>query len=130
MTGLPMKKYVPIWLIGLGVTLAVIIIPVLLFLPRGNPPSCHPDAAAQIMKTTHWTWESEPFNVPWRDQPVTIGKINQINNFCIGAQGNQKQCMSCHSGYGWQEDAAYDFGVQENVDCLACHADPPTHPKG
>ena len=31
-----MKKYLPIWLIGLGVTLAVIIIPILLFLPKGR----------------------------------------------------------------------------------------------
>jgi len=161
-----MKKYVPIWLIGLGVTLAVIVIPIILFLPKGEPPldnpkahlqptaihvshadivkgpfdtpqevtrnclSCHPEAAAQVMQTTHWTWESEPFNVPWRDQPVTIGKINQINNFCIGAQGNQKQCMSCHAGYGWQEYEAYDFANPENVDCLTCHADTNLYGKG
>src|SRR5436189_4776614 len=36
---------------------------------------CHPNAASQVMKTTHWTWESKAFNVPWRDVPVTIGKI-------------------------------------------------------
>ena len=61
---------------------------------------CHEDAAAQVMKTTHWTWESKAFDVPWRDTPVTIGKINQINNFCIGSQGNENKCMSCHAGYG------------------------------
>ena len=161
-----MRKRIPVWLIGLIVTLAVIIIPVTVFWPKASPPAddpqaaiqptpihtshadivqgplttpqevtrncltCHADAAGEVMKTSHWTWESEPFNVPWRDEPVTIGKANQINNFCIGAQGNQKQCMSCHTGYGWQEDAAYDFGVQENVDCLACHADPSTYAKG
>src|SRR5215470_7564405 len=64
---------------------------------------CHPDAASQVMKTTHWTWESKQFNVPWRDVPVTIGKINQINNFCIGTQGNENKCMTCHAGYGWEE---------------------------
>jgi octaheme c-type cytochrome (tetrathionate reductase family) len=161
-----MKKFLPIWLIGLGVTLAVIIIPIVIFLPKASQPKdnpdsslpqqpihtshtdlmsgpyatgqevtkacleCHADAAAQVMKTTHWTWESRPFNVPWRDQPVTIGKINQINNFCIGAQGNQKQCMTCHTGYGWQENAAYDFTNPLNVDCLACHADMSTYAKG
>ena len=161
-----MRKRIPVWLIGLIVTLAVIIIPVTVFWPKASPTAddpqaaiqptpvhtshgdivqgplttpqevtrncltCHADAAGEVMKTSHWTWESEPFNVPWRDEPVTIGKANQNNNFCIGAQGNQKQCMSCHSGYGWQEDAAYDFGVQENVDCLACHADPSTYAKG
>ncbi|MFZ6030048.1 MAG: tetrathionate reductase family octaheme c-type cytochrome [Chloroflexota bacterium] len=92
--------------------------------------TCHPGAAVQVMQTTHWTWESQPVNVPWRDEAVTIGKANQINNFCIGAQGNQKKCMSCHTGYGWEEDVAYDFANPENVDCLVCHADTATYGKG
>ena len=25
---------------------------------------CHPDAATQLMSTTHWTWESKSFDVP------------------------------------------------------------------
>ena len=25
---------------------------------------CHEDAATQLMKTTHWTWESKAFDVP------------------------------------------------------------------
>lgn len=91
---------------------------------------CHPDASAQVMQTTHWTWESEPFDVPWRDEPVTIGKINQINNFCIGSQGNQKRCMTCHTGYGWTEEWEYDFSNQLNVDCLACHASGSLYAKG
>ena len=90
---------------------------------------CHPDSAEQFMHTTHWTWESEPFDIPWRDEPVTIGKKNQINNFCIGTQGNQDKCMTCHAGYGWS-DANFDFDNQESVDCLACHADMATYAKG
>ncbi|MFN8594795.1 MAG: hypothetical protein U0559_01220 [Anaerolineae bacterium] len=35
--------------------------------------------------------KQKPFTVTWRTQPVTIGKANQINNFCISAQGNQKR---------------------------------------
>lgn len=85
--------------------------------------SCHSDAAAQLMQTTHWTWESEPFTVPGTGETVTIGKINQINNFCIGTQGNESKCMSCHTGYGWEEGRDYDFTREENVDCLVCHAD-------
>jgi len=158
-----MKKRIPVWLIGLLVTLAVLAIPVVVFWPRSSPVrddpqsalrptpihvshadivrgpletpqevtrtclSCHPDSATQLMATTHWTWESEPFQVPWRDEPVTIGKINQINNFCIGAQGNQRDCMTCHIGYDWREGEPYDFSIQENVDCLVCHADPVTY---
>jgi octaheme c-type cytochrome (tetrathionate reductase family) len=91
---------------------------------------CHPDAAAQVMATTHWTWESQPVQVPWRDEPVTIGKINQINNFCIGTQGNQKTCMTCHIGYDWQENSSYDFSKAANVDCLACHAETSAYAKG
>ncbi len=81
------------------------------------------------MHTTHWTWESEPVTVPWRDEPVTIGKKNQINNFCIGTQGNERTCMSCHAGYGWS-DAEFDFSEPSNVDCLVCHADVSTYGKG
>jgi octaheme c-type cytochrome (tetrathionate reductase family) len=91
---------------------------------------CHEDAATELMATSHWTWESQPFDVPWRDEPVTIGKANQINNFCIGAQGNQKSCMSCHTGYGWAENQEYDFTISENVDCLACHADTALYTRG
>ncbi len=92
--------------------------------------ACHQDAAAEVMKTTHWTWESKPVDVPWRSGPVTIGKINQINNFCIGTQGNENSCMSCHVGYGWQAGKVLQQSIPENVDCLACHADPALYAKG
>ncbi len=92
--------------------------------------ACHPDAARDVMKTSHWTWESKAQTVPWRAQPVTIGKANQINNFCIGAQGNENKCMSCHAGYGWEAGRAAQQARPENVDCLACHADPATYGKG
>ena len=82
---------------------------------------CHADSAQEFMHTTHWTWESDAVTVPWRNEPVTIGKANQINNFCISAQGNEKKCMTCHAGYGWS-DSSFDFDNPENVDCLACHA--------
>jgi len=91
--------------------------------------TCHPNAANEMMGTSHFKWESEPFDVPWRDEDVTIGKKNQINNFCIGTQGNEKKCMSCHVGNGW-EDENFDFTEPTNVDCLACHADTSTYAKG
>ncbi len=89
---------------------------------------CHPDAAQQVMGTVHWTWESQPYDIPGRDEPVTIGKKNQINNFCIGIQGNWNTCTSCHAGYGWL-DAGFDFTAQENVDCLVCHDQTATYAK-
>lgn len=90
---------------------------------------CHQEAASEIMKTTHWTWEGQPVSVPWREETVTIGKKNQINNFCIGTQGNQQKCMICHIGYGW-EDENFNFKDSENIDCLACHADMTIYAKG
>ncbi len=155
-----LRKNKYIWLIGLVITLAVIIIPIVVFASNRTPPrddpqaglverpphtdhsallkgpyesgsdvtaaclECHEEAALDVMKTVHWTWESEPVEVPGHDGLVaTIGKKNQINNFCIGSQGNEKKCMSCHAGYGWEDDRTFDFNNPLNVDCLICHAD-------
>ena len=90
---------------------------------------CHLATGEEMIHTTHFTWEGNPVTAPWRDEPVTIGKANQINNFCIGTQGNEKKCMTCHAGYGWS-DNSFDFSNPENVDCLACHADTTTYAKG
>jgi len=157
-----------IWIYGLLGTLAILVIPLVVFWPRSaaaepldhpwdfvtpQSPShtdhsplmpgpydtpqevtarcleCHPKAADEVMHTTHWTWESEPVQVSWRDDPVTVGKKNAGNNFCIGIQGNWPKCTTCHIGYGW-EDANFDFNNPNNVDCLACHADINLYAKG
>ena len=76
---------------------------------------CHTEAAKQIHKTKHWTWE---FLNP--DNKQRLGKRNILNNFCITPQSNFAHCTNCHVGYGWV-DEKYDFTVQENVDCLVCH---------
>ncbi len=151
-----MNKSKYIWVVGLVVTLIIIIVPVVLFVPgfakttddpwehlpvrkshvdhtdlisgpfESGPEvtkkclECHETAAHDVMQTVHWTWESEPYTVPGRDEPITTGKKNSLNNFCIGIQSNWPGCTSCHAGYGW-EDADFDFNNQENVDCLVCH---------
>lgn len=152
----PPTKKTWIWLASLFGTLALIAVPLFLFLPReaaaiDQPQAhlpvrkphtdhthllsgpfesgsevtvacleCHPDSAGEVMQTTHWTWESEPFQPEGRDAPVTVGKKNSLNNFCLGIQSNWAGCTSCHAGYGW-DDADFDFTNQENVDCLVCH---------
>lgn len=157
------KKYV--WIIGLVLTIAIILIPIILFLPRSNQViddpwanvpvriphtdhtdiiqgpfetgsevtqrclECHEESAQEIMKTTHWTWESRPYILEDRNTPITIGKKNSLNNFCIGIQSNWPGCTSCHAGYGW-EDANFDFSIEENVDCLVCHDQTGTYIKG
>ncbi|MGB5603943.1 MAG: multiheme c-type cytochrome, partial [Gammaproteobacteria bacterium] len=76
---------------------------------------CHTEAAKQVMKTKHWTWE---FLNP--DNKQRLGKKNILNNFCITPQSNFAHCTKCHAGYGWVDDT-YGFTKQENVDCLVCH---------
>jgi len=81
---------------------------------------CHPNASAEVMKTTHWNWQGEEVTVPGHVGSVRIGKRNVINNFCIGIQSNWPACTMCHIGYGW-EDENFDFTDQTLVDCLVCH---------
>jgi octaheme c-type cytochrome (tetrathionate reductase family) len=98
-----------------------------------NCLSCHPDAASDVMMTSHWTWQSEPVQIAGQDKPVTVGKINQINGYCIGISGNEQKCSSCHIGYEWEQiesNGAYNFTNTENVDCLVCHANPDLYSKG
>lgn len=76
---------------------------------------CHTEAAKQVHKTKHWTWE---FINPATKRK--LGKKNVINNFCTATQTNQTFCSACHVGYGWKDDK-FDFTKEENVDCLACH---------
>ena len=64
---------------------------------------CHEDAAAEVMKSSHWTWLSpEEMKVPGHKTPQRIGKKNLFNNFCINLNSNWPRCTSCHIGYGWK----------------------------
>ncbi len=85
--------------------------------------TCHTEAAKQIQKTKHWTWEF--LNTETNQK---LGKKHIINNFCTAVESNQKFCTACHVGYGW-EDSKYDFSKQENVDCVVCHESTGTYRK-
>lgn len=160
-----MKNFKYIWIVGIIVTLAIIIVPVLILMPKDAKAQddpweyvpiqkphtdhseivqgpfesgsdvtrtcleCHEDAAFEVMQTAHWTWESQPYFLDGRDGPITVGKKNSLNNFCIGVQSNWEGCTSCHAGYGW-DSANFDFSNQENVDCLVCHETTGTYVKG
>jgi octaheme c-type cytochrome (tetrathionate reductase family) len=76
---------------------------------------CHTEAAGQIHRTKHWSWE---FINPANQQK--LGKKNVLNNFCISIPANTPFCTSCHVGYGWK-DASFDFKAEDKVDCLVCH---------
>lgn len=77
--------------------------------------ACHTEAAKQVHKSKHWTWE---FLNPATGQ--RLGKKHVINNFCTAVPSNYEFCTACHVGYGWK-DQHFDFSAQENVDCLVCH---------
>ncbi len=63
---------------------------------------CHEDAAHEVTQTVHSTWESPPVLLEGRDEPVTIGKKNSINNFCIGIQGNWTGCTRSQARFSNQ----------------------------
>jgi octaheme c-type cytochrome (tetrathionate reductase family) len=79
--------------------------------------SCHTERDKEVMATAHWTWSRE---VERDGEVVTIGKVNLVNNFCTGANGNNGSCMKCHIGYGWN-GKDFDFNEPTNIDCLVCH---------
>ena len=76
---------------------------------------CHTEAAKQIHRTSHWTWE---FLNP--DNKQRLGKRNIVNNFCTAVPSNYEFCTACHVGYNWK-DETFDFTSETNVDCLVCH---------
>ena len=82
---------------------------------------CHADAAAQVMRTSHWSWAGEDAVDPRTGEPIRIGKRNLQNNFCISIAGNWPRCTSCHVGYGWRDDTFFETATEEHVDCLVCH---------
>ncbi len=85
--------------------------------------NCHTEAAKQIHKTKHWTWE---YVNPETGQK--LGKKNVINNFCTSTTSNEAFCSSCHIGYGWK-DASFDFSQETAVDCVVCHDTTGTYKK-
>ncbi|MFA5242623.1 MAG: tetrathionate reductase family octaheme c-type cytochrome [Sulfuricella sp.] len=77
--------------------------------------SCHTEAARQIHRTKHWTWE---YVNP--DNMQRLGKKNVLNNYCVAIPSNYAFCNTCHVGYG-RKDKNFDFSSEANVDCLVCH---------
>jgi ribosomal protein S27AE len=77
---------------------------------------CHTEAAKQVMGSIHWTWD---FINPENGQ--RLGKRRVINAFCGNVASNEPRCTSCHAGYGWEDEATFDFAAERNVDCLVCH---------
>lgn len=88
--------------------------------------SCHNKRADEIMHSNHWNWGREEY-VAGRGI-VNLGKKNAINNFCIGAKGNEQSCAKCHISFG-MTDNAFSFNDSNNIDCLVCHDNTETYAK-
>ena len=89
--------------------------------------SCHNHRHTEVMQSNHWNWEREEY-IQGRGI-VSIGKKNAVNNFCIGAMGNEKSCAKCHIGLGMTADG-FSFTDAKNIDCLVCHDNTETYAKG
>lgn len=89
--------------------------------------SCHNGTAAEIMASSHWNWQRVSY-IDGRGIKF-IGKRDILNNFCIGAESNEKACAKCHIGYG-MTDNNFDFNNQRNVDCMVCHDNSNEYIKG
>ena len=76
---------------------------------------CHTEAAKQVHRSKHWTWE---YLNPESKQ--RLGKKNIVNNFCTAVPSNYTFCTACHVGYGWK-DQNFNFKSEANVDCVVCH---------
>lgn len=80
--------------------------------------SCHNERHIEVMHSNHWNWDRLEYV---EDKGIVkLGKQNVINNFCIGASGNEQACAKCHIGFGMGDDT-FDFSNARNVDCMVCH---------
>lgn len=89
--------------------------------------SCHTERHIEVMNSNHWNWE-EPTYIEGKGV-VYLGKKNAINNFCLGAEGNELACAKCHVGYGMTSSKTFDFNDPKNIDCLVCHDNTETYAK-
>lgn len=89
--------------------------------------SCHNQRHQEVMASSHWNWGRKEY-IKGKGI-VALGKSNVLNNFCIGASGNEQSCAKCHIGYG-AERKDFDYKNPLNVDCLACHDTTGTFVKG
>ncbi len=89
--------------------------------------SCHTERHIEVMKSNHWNWE-EPTYIEGKGI-VYLGKKNAINNFCLGAEGNELACAKCHIGYGMTSSKTFNFEESKNIDCLVCHDNTETYAK-
>ena len=85
---------------------------------------CHNQSADQLHASVHWNWE---FAHP--DTGQMLGKRHIIDNNVLAIDGNEAYCATCHTGYGMEDAASFDYRAAEAVDCLICHDTTGTYTK-
>ena len=68
--------------------------------------TCHTETHKEVMASSHWNWDRLSY-VKGKGVYAS-GKKNVLNNFCIGANSNEKSCAKCHIGFGMDSNH-YDF---------------------
>mgnify|MGYP000879941179 FL=1 len=86
--------------------------------------TCHTEAAGEVKKTIHWTWDGTNSFTGQR-----LGKPRIMNSFCGSPISNEPRCTSCHAGYGWTDLRKTPEENGATVDCLACHDGSGTYKK-
>ncbi|MBS2097616.1 tetrathionate reductase family octaheme c-type cytochrome [Carboxylicivirga linearis] len=89
--------------------------------------SCHNERHIEVMHSNHWNWDRVEY-VEGKGI-AKLGKKNVLNNFCIGASGNEQACAKCHIGFG-MDGNTFDFTNARNVDCMVCHDQSEAYFKG
>lgn len=89
--------------------------------------TCHTETHKEVMASSHWNWDRLSY-VKGKGVYAS-GKKNVLNNFCIGANSNEKSCAKCHIGFGMDSNH-YDFTNARNVDCMVCHDNSEEYFKG
>jgi len=88
--------------------------------------SCHNKRGEEFMHTEHFKWLKSD-SIIGRGK-FQMGKVNILNNFCIGVNSNEMLCSKCHAGYGYG-DKEFKFDNENTEDCLACHDNTGTYKK-
>jgi len=98
---------------------------------------CHPGSARAVIRSVHWTHDSEVTNVDGLDPRQRHGMKNRIYTFCNGndivngiketsknEQGKVKfgGCNTCHPGDVVNGVGSTGPEAEAAVDCLLCHS--------
>ena len=90
---------------------------------------CHPNAAKDMMKTSHWTWAGQKVKLPGRDE-VDAGRQAELDQQLLHSRRAEHQdllVLPRRLRLGRQH---VRFHPEDHVDCLVCHDQTGSYQKG